>query len=299
MCNVKCLPTKGGIKLIMPKTKQLKPRVAAHQPAKEPSGESRYFSRAVGKAIQMLEILSRSSAPLSLNELTRQTQLTKSSAFRLLQTLETLHYIQRDVNGHYLSSQEKSAGVSTQFVNEFVMAAREPMRKLNMEFGETISMAMLIQNHIEVVHVVESANLIRMSNIVGRILPPHASSMGKVITAWQDAEMRKQLLQSYGLTRFNENTIVDEQSIEEEFELIRSRGYSTDAEESTPGGHCFGMAIFSEPSTAGAALSISMPKSRMPADEAKKQRLIQALKNGAEEIAKKLRKQDQASGKVA
>ena len=83
----------------MPKAKQLKPRPAAHQRAEESQSESRYFSRAVGKAIQMLELLSRSSAAMSLNDLSRETQLTKSSAFRLLQTLETLHYIRRDSNG--------------------------------------------------------------------------------------------------------------------------------------------------------------------------------------------------------
>lgn len=283
----------------MPKTKQLKSRSAAHQPAKQPSGENRYFSRAVGKAIQMLELLARSSVSMSLNDLSRQTELTKSSAFRLLQTLETLHYIRRDANGHYLSSLEKSAAVSTQYLNGLVTAAREPMRKLNMEFGETVSMAVLVHNHIEVVHVIESASLIRMSNFVGRILPPHASSMGKVITAWQDAETRKRMLQTYGLTRYNENTIVDEQTIEEEYEKIRARGYSTDAEESTPGGYCFGAAIFSAPAKVEAAISLSMPKSRMPADEAKKQHLIQALKSAAEEISKRLTPQNQTGAKVA
>jgi IclR family acetate operon transcriptional repressor len=138
-----------------------------------------------------------------------------------------LHYIRRDANGHYLPSHENSAVVSTQYVNALALAAREPMRRLNMEFGETVSLAVLLHNHIEVVHVVESANLIRMTNIAGRILPPHASSMGKVIAAWHDAETRKRLLQSYGLARFNKNTIVDEQSIEAEYEQIRARGYSS------------------------------------------------------------------------
>lgn len=267
----------------MPRTRQAKLQAADRTPAEEPQGEGRYFSRGVGKAIQMLEMLSRSGVSMSLNELSKQTQLTKSSALRLLQTLETLCYIRRDTNGHYTASHENTA-----VVNGLATAAREPMRQLNMEFGETVSLAVLVQSHIEVVHVVESANLIRMTNIVGRILPPHASSMGKAITAWQDAETRKRLLQSYGLTRYNENTIVDERTIEAEFEQIRARGYSTDAEETTPGGFCFGVAIFSAPGKAEAAISVSMPKSRMPADETHQQRLVQTLRNVAEEISRKL-----------
>jgi len=272
----------------MPKAKMMKSHRGAHQTAGKTPEENRYFSRAVGKAIQMLELLSRGGEPMSLVELSRQTGLTKSSALRLLQTLETLHYIRRDADGRYLPSHENSAVVTTQFVHALTAAAREPMRRLNMEFGETVSLAVRLINHIEVVHVLESPSLIRMTNIPGRILPPHASSMGKVITAWQDAETRKRLLQSYGLVRYNENTIVDEQAIEAEYALIRTRGYSTDAEESTLGGACFGMAIFSAPGKVDAAISLSMPLSRMSTEEARQQRIIQALKDVAEEISRKL-----------
>ncbi len=74
---------------------------------------------------------------------------------------------------------------------------------------------------------------------------------------------------------------MDEQTIEAEYEQIRARGYSTDAEESTLGGFCFGVGIFSAPDKAEAAISLSMPKSRMPADEARQQRIVQALKDVA------------------
>ena len=176
---MKCLPAKGGIKQIMPKTRQAKSRGGADKSVEKAPRDGRYFSRAVGKAIQMLELLSRNGAPMSLVELSKQTQLTKSSAFRLLQTLETLHYIRRDANGHYLPSHENSAVVSSQYVNALALAAREPMRRLNMEFGETVSLAVLLHNHIEVVHVIESANLIRMTNIAGRILPPPCQLNGQ------------------------------------------------------------------------------------------------------------------------
>jgi IclR family acetate operon transcriptional repressor len=235
---------------------------------------------------------------MSLSELSKQSQLTKSSAFRLLQTLETLHYIRRDHDGRYLPSNENIAVISTQYVNTLTAAAREPMRRLNMEFGETVSLAVLMHNHVEVVDVVESANLIRMTNIAGRILPPHASSMGKVVTAWQDAETRKRLLQSYGLTRYNENTLVDEQTIEDEYKQIRARGYAFDAEETTLGGFCFGAPIFFAPGKVGAAISLSMPKTRLKDDE-RRQRIIKALRGVAEEVSQTLMQPGPLGAKVA
>ena len=285
---MKCFPSKGEIARHMPKTRSRKAVSVARPPTSAPEVENRYFSRAVGKALGMLELLSRSSEPLSLSQVSSHTQLTKTSAFRLLQTLEALHYIRRDSDGHYLASSERSGVVSAQFMSNLIHAAKEPMRQLNMDFGETVSLSMLMQNHIEAIHVVESSNLIRMSNIVGRILPPHASSMGKMITAFQDAETRNRLLQSYGLTRFTKNTFVDERALEDEFKLIRERGYSTDAEETTLGGSCFGVGIASAPSTIQAALSLSMPTSRMPTDEAQLKRMIEKLKDVAGQISEQL-----------
>lgn len=282
----------------MPKTKRAKSGGGVRQPGRNAAGDGRYFSRAVGKAIQILETLSRGGEAMSLSELSKQSQLTKSSAFRLLQTLETLHYIRRDHDGRYLPSNENIAVISTQYVNTLTAAAREPMRRLNMEFGETVSLAVLMHNHVEVVDVVESANLIRMTNIAGRILPPHASSMGKVVTAWQDAETRKRLLQSYGLTRYNENTLVDEQTIEDEYKQIRARGYAFDAEETTLGGFCFGAPIFFAPGKGGAAISLSMPKTRLKDDE-RRQRIIKALRGVAEEVSQTLMQPGPLGAKVA
>jgi len=272
----------------MPKTKYRKRSPATPKSLETAPEENKYFSRAVGKAIQILELVSNSGNPMSLNDLSRQTQLTKSSAFRLLHTLETLHCIRRDSNGHYVPSEENRIVVSGQTANAVVTAAREPMRLLNMEFRETISLSVLMNNHIEVVHVVESPILIRMTNIVGRILPPHASSMGKVITAWQSEETRKRLLQSYGLARFTDATVTDERALEEQFEAIRAQGYSFDAEESTPGGCCFGVPIFSAPDKVEAAMSLSMPKARMPKEAAQQQQLIRTLQGVAQGITTKL-----------
>lgn len=272
----------------MPKTRQTKLSSKADSHAEEPSSESRYFSRAVGKAIQILESLSRSQDAMRLHDLSRQMQLTKSSTLRLLQTLETLDYIRRDANGLYHLSERTGVQLSPQSLHRLTAAASEPMRQLNMEFGETVSMAVLMSNHIEVVHVVESGQLIRMTNIVGRILPPHASSMGKMITACQDAETRKRLLDSYGLTRYTTNTIVDERSIEEEYAFIRAHGYSVDAEETTPDGICFGVKIAAAALNLEAAISLSMPRSRLPSDEAGQEQIIHALMQTAASISENL-----------
>ena len=118
------------------------------------------------------------------------------------------------------------------------------MRELSREFGETVTLAMRFENRIEVVATIESPQLIRMGNTVGRILPPHASSLGKAITSHQTEDVRERLIRSYGVTPFTTHTITDEVALKLELERVRERGYSIDEEESVLEGRCFGVPIF-------------------------------------------------------
>jgi IclR family acetate operon transcriptional repressor len=167
----------------------------------------------------------------------------------------------------------------------FVEAAAEPMRKLSMTFRETISAAALMGNHIEVVAVIDSPHLVRMSNVVGRILPPHASSMGKAITAFQSDEVRERLLTSYGMTIFTPNTICDQRQLEEYFERIRQTGISCDDEENTLGGICYGVPIHAPGEQVQAALSLSMPMTRLPKEPSGLQAILDELHQAAADVA--------------
>ena len=250
-----------------------------------------YFSRAVGKSFLMLNLLSLADQPLTLNQMILQAELTKSSCFRLLHTLERLEIVARTIDGRYLLK-EKSVGASAaRIASALLQVDQRYLRSLNEEFGETVSVAVLFTNHIEVVQTLESARVIRMANTVGRILAPHASSLGKAITAFQPEEVSRKLLVSYGLQRFTGNTITDEKLLREEFERIRERGYASESEESTLDGYCFGVPLYLQsgksPGVAVAALSISMPKSRLPDGDARSY-MVQRLLATARKISAEL-----------
>lgn len=250
--------------------------------------KDKYFSKVVGKALDLLEILKRGGTPLSLNELTLQVGLAKSSVFRILHTLEVAGYLERNEAGHYILSPDVRPLVPAYLQTKLMEAAVPRMRELNRRFSETVSLAILFNNHIEVVAVEESSRLIRMGNTVGRIIPPHASSMGKSITAHQPEERRRQLLRSYGLHTFTDKTIVDENELKRELERVRSRGFSTDQEESANEGCCFGVPIFGKGEEAIGAISISIPKTRVP-QGAQQKELIAALQKAAREIGEELK----------
>ncbi len=141
----------------------------------------KYFSKVIGKALDLIAILRASPQPLSLNELTLRLELAKSSVFRILHTLEVSGYIERDVAGRYTLAADLRAWAPGQLRVALVEVAMPALKELSREFGETVSLAMRFENRVEVIGTIESPHLIRMGNTVGRIVPPHASSLGKAV----------------------------------------------------------------------------------------------------------------------
>jgi DNA-binding IclR family transcriptional regulator len=257
--------------------------------SKQPSEKSDpYFSRAVSKALEALDRLSEASEPLTLAQLTAELSLTKASAFRLLHTLESLNYISKMPSGQYFIAGLRHPHLH-RLVNQMMRVGGDVLERLSMEFRETVSLAALFENHIEVVAIVESPQLIRMGNTVGRILPPHASSLGKVITAFQGPEMREKLLRSYGTPILTPRTISDQIALRQEFGLIQRQGHAEDREESALGGHCFAAPILRSDNIAAGAISLSMPQMRLTGPELETE-IIKAVSRAAMEITSTLGK---------
>jgi IclR family acetate operon transcriptional repressor len=251
---------------------------------REPKAD-KYYSRAIGKALEILGAFRRTGEPRTLNEVAREAGLAKSSAFRILYTLEKAGYLERTVGDRYALSAAISSLVPNHVLGKLKQIAMPYMKELSREFRETVSLAFLFENHIEVVEVVESPQKVQMGNVVGGIIPPHASSLGKSIAAHQPEARREQLLRAYGICQFTPRTVTDEVELNRDFELIRARGYAADMEESAPGGCCFGAPIFGNGDNAVAAVSISMPKMRFESQD----RITSAVRAAAAAISSRLR----------
>jgi DNA-binding IclR family transcriptional regulator len=235
-----------------------------------------YFSRAVEKAMLALDSIRRSPQPLSLMEVSSLLALTKASTFRLLYTLEALNYLSKSSDGRYSVPS-----------HEMVVHGSEPLERLAMEFGETASIAALFDNHIGVLAVVESSQIMRMGNTPGRILPPHASSLGKAVAAFQLPEITERLVRSYGTHYFTAHTIIDEIALRDEFTRIRQQGFAEDVQESIVGGRCFAAPILGSTGRAIGAVSLSMPLLRFGGEE-HRQTVLASVRDTASIIQNRL-----------
>ena len=248
---------------------------------------TQYLSRAVAKSLEILELLQARQAPIPLHEVARQIKLSKTSAFRLLCTLQASGYLTQRQEGSYDLVSEVRRIVSSRFLIRLLKAATPLMNDLGRELRETINLAALFENRVEVIAVEESPEIIRMTNVIGHILPPNAISLGKVISAFQPDERREKLLRSYGLYRFTEHTITDRLQLQREFDASRERGFAADREESVSDGYCFAVPILTPEGAVPAGISVSLPKLRMRNAE-QEEKFVKALKTTAANISARL-----------
>jgi DNA-binding IclR family transcriptional regulator len=218
-----------------------------------------YSSKAISRALDVLESFPDEHTVLSLKELSVLNGLPESSLFRILQTLESRGYLAQAIDGTYRLTLRLLYGKSRERAEKLRELARTHLHQLAMRFNETASLSCLFEDRIQVVDTVETFHSMRLTNRPGRVLPPHCSSMGKSITAFQTPEKIDRILEIYGLVKRTPNTIIDRPALLAEFERIRQRGYAFDREEAAEGAFCIGAPIRCEGKPVSAAISLSTP----------------------------------------
>jgi IclR family acetate operon transcriptional repressor len=223
---------------------------------------------------------------MRLPELADVVELGKPSTLRLLQTLVATGFAARVDGGSYVLNRRWISSGTDAFLQALVEAATPEMVQLNADLAETVSLAALVEDHIRVIHVIESPRHIRMSNYRDRILPPYASSLGKAIAAYQPPERLNLLLRVYGIYPFTKNTITEPIKIREELEKVREQGFAREYEETVEGGCCIGVPIRPGGEPVRGAISMSLPTARLTVDL--ETVLPESLKNAASRISNRL-----------
>jgi DNA-binding IclR family transcriptional regulator len=247
--------------------------------------DEQYYLRSIGRALNVLNCFD-GQVPLSLKEIGVRTDLPESTLFRVLLTLEKHQYLEQHRDGTYQLAPKLIFGWLAQAANHVREVARPEIERLASTFNETVSVAYLYDDRIHVLDCMETFHEIRMTNKIGRVLPPHCSAMGKAITAFQDRALADRILEVYGLSPRTEKTIVDRHKLFQEFEEVRKTGIGCDREESIRGGICFGAALRTEGKPVVAAISLSTPTMRMTKEREKEIRA--AVLESAGKIARLL-----------
>ena len=82
-------------------SRRRKPKLAPETALTSPVTTGEYYSKAIGRALDVLECFHDSETNLSLTDISKLGGLPESSLFRILSTLESRGYLQRTTDGAY------------------------------------------------------------------------------------------------------------------------------------------------------------------------------------------------------
>jgi DNA-binding IclR family transcriptional regulator len=246
-----------------------------------------YQLKAITRGLEVLDCFADEQANLNLKEIAKQVNSPESSLFRILLTLKSHGYLLQNEDGSYRLPDKLLYGRVYERAERFRLAIRPYLQELTTRFDETATVAYRYGDQVRVLDTVGTFHEIRMTNRPGRVLPPHCSSLGKTIAAFQDPSFAERMLENYGLYRRTEHTIVDRRALFEEYATIRERGYAFDREETTLGGICVGAPIPDPAGRVVGAISVSSPLVRMT--PSREQEIASTLVHTAKQIANSLR----------
>lgn len=147
--------------------------------------QDRYIVPALERGLRLLRSFTRDRPSVGLGELAREHGLPRTTVFRIVHTLETLGFLQRDVGAKTFRLGPAVLGLGFEFLSsmELTEIAGPFLEALRDAAGASAHLA--IRDGDEIVYVSRYASRSALaSNIrVGSRLPAHASSMGRAILA--------------------------------------------------------------------------------------------------------------------
>lgn len=227
--------------------------------------KSDYILQSVDHALQMMELLGKKS-PIGVGEAAKILGMGKSTAFRLLSTLEYRGFVKKDTNSKYRLGL-KVANLGAQVLDTFDISkiAHPHLEELSTAIGETVHLVILSENNNAcfIDKVVCPNTSFRMESMIGAQKSAYSTGTGKVLLAYKDQAFQENYVRTIPLTKYTDKTIADKETLLAELKKIRALGYGFDEEESEQGLFCIAAPVFDYTGHAVAAISASGPSVRM------------------------------------
>ncbi|BCP52107.1 IclR family transcriptional regulator [Kaistia sp. 32K] len=214
---------------------------------------------AIERMMAILTELEKTPSGLSLKRLAERTGVTRSTVYRILNSLEAHDMVRQVDRAQYVLGARLLSladGVtSTPVSREIAEKAQPHLDRLAATFGESCKVSVYDRGFVLVIAAATGHNPYALHAAIGQHLPIHAGAGSKVLLAHQpEAEIEAVL--SHELKRYTVLTFVDPEALRAELALVRARGWSRDGGEFAVSVNAYGAPIVNLSGQVVAAISI-------------------------------------------
>lgn len=211
------------------------------------------------KAFRILELFDPVNNELSLTQISRQLNFPKSTLLNFMRTLEGEGYICRNpVSQNYrLGIKFMKLGYNMRSTLSIIHYAIPSMEDLCEQTKGNVYLTTHVDGTVLYLEGIYSNRRTTKYSVAGKTLPMHVTAAGKAMLSYMPLEQINSIIEKHPLAASTKNTITDRETLFQEIECSRKRGYAVDNEEETLGVRCLSMAIRDPAGYPVGALSIS------------------------------------------
>jgi DNA-binding IclR family transcriptional regulator len=181
--------------------------------------------QAVDRAVALLRAVADSSTPPTALEVAQLCHINRSTAWRLLRTLEHQGLVDRDaITQRYTVGYGVIPIAAAVADDALVRRVRPLIEELSAATGESVTLAVAKRFNLTYVDQVDPPQVV-MPSWLGKPLPLHATSGGKAFLAWLPSDERDGILPKV-LPRYTDRTVTSREELDRELATVRSTGYA-------------------------------------------------------------------------
>lgn len=222
------------------------------------------------RVYSIIELVVDSAWPVSYAEMSEKLNLTKPTAHRLCELLESENLIQRAIDGkRYIPGPRlRILSMSVLGSSTLLLERQLVLQNLAARTGETCNLTVPHGTEMLYLDRVETEWPLRISLPVGTQVPLHCTASGKLYLSQLASRERKKLISTLSLEKFTKNTITDGGELMEELKTVRSDRIGLDNEEFVDGMVAVAVPINDHTGRVCATLAIHGPTPRLSVDRA-------------------------------
>lgn len=188
--------------------------------------------RAVERALDILLCFSQENPTLSLTQISEHVGMHKSTIHRLLTTLEAKRFVIRDKSSGMYQLGFRFVELASIMLQEMDIQrwAQPYLQHLVDLSGETVDLAMLDDDRVVYLQVVESPQRVKIAAAVGEQLPVYCTATGKAFLAYLPEYQVKEIL-AKGMAKYTDHTLVSSDDLYQDLRKTRELGFAISKEE--------------------------------------------------------------------
>lgn len=212
------------------------------------------------RTLRFLELLANNRNGLSFTDIQVGLNIPKSSAYSLIQEfLDNNYLMYNDMSKKYYAGVEfiKLCAICierTDLLQELTILTSE----LGQEIGQTTHAGILDSRSIVYLAKYEVTHDLSLMRNIGLRIPAHCTSVGKMLLSQYSDDKIRALYSGYNFQRFTENSIGDVDSLIEDLEGTRKRGYAREIREASIYAGCIALPLYQKEKMI-ASFSITFP----------------------------------------